>query len=272
MTHVTGNSFPITQGAVPWILVFCFCGLCWPPIFNGLSFSVACRSPCSKQHLCQHLCSTWLLPDYRSLEPCLSLASSKEGRYTPNARSCCQIRLREERTLPAGSWFLWEFVMLHAINISKDFGVKSLLPPVGYWKCSLDSPSVRTVEAVPRGIVLVIKIGSPCIGSLCCDGHSPLGRHTRKKIRERSLWSCSPDEDKKWDQLSALSSSPGVILGAVCGGLLRLASPIHPDVVMLIAFPGDILMRMLKMLILPLIISSLITGESSFLVPAQSAA
>ncbi|XP_044244957.1 excitatory amino acid transporter 2 isoform X4 [Ursus arctos] len=54
----------------------------------------------------------------------------------------------------------------------------------------------------------------------------------------------------------------GVILGAVCGGLLRLASPLHPDVVMLIAFPGDILMRMLKMLILPLIISSLITGLS----------
>ncbi|NXL15187.1 EAA2 protein, partial [Setophaga kirtlandii] len=54
----------------------------------------------------------------------------------------------------------------------------------------------------------------------------------------------------------------GVILGAVCGGLLRLAAPIDPDIIMLIAFPGDILMRMLKMLILPLIISSLITGLS----------
>lgn len=52
----------------------------------------------------------------------------------------------------------------------------------------------------------------------------------------------------------------GVILGSVLGGLLRMASPIHPDIVMVIAFPGDILMRMLKMLILPLIISSLITG------------
>ncbi|XP_051916046.1 excitatory amino acid transporter 2-like isoform X2 [Hippocampus zosterae] len=52
----------------------------------------------------------------------------------------------------------------------------------------------------------------------------------------------------------------GVILGAVAGMLLRVASPIHPDIIMVIAFPGDILMRMLKMLILPLIISSLITG------------
>ncbi|XP_039221096.1 excitatory amino acid transporter 2 isoform X1 [Crotalus tigris] len=54
----------------------------------------------------------------------------------------------------------------------------------------------------------------------------------------------------------------GVIMGALCGMLLRMAAPINPDVVMLIAFPGDILMRMLKMLILPLIISSLITGLS----------
>ncbi|XP_063052665.1 excitatory amino acid transporter 2b [Engraulis encrasicolus] len=54
----------------------------------------------------------------------------------------------------------------------------------------------------------------------------------------------------------------GVILGAVFGMLLRPFAPINPDIVMVIAFPGDILMRMLKMLILPLIISSLITGLS----------
>ncbi|MBN3300878.1 EAA2 protein, partial [Amia calva] len=52
----------------------------------------------------------------------------------------------------------------------------------------------------------------------------------------------------------------GVILGSVAGALLRYASPIPTDIIMVIAFPGDILMRMLKMLILPLIISSLITG------------
>ncbi|KAK3527968.1 hypothetical protein QTP86_013083 [Hemibagrus guttatus] len=52
----------------------------------------------------------------------------------------------------------------------------------------------------------------------------------------------------------------GVIAGSVAGVLLRYASPLHPDVITIIAFPGDILMRMLKMVILPLIISSLITG------------
>lgn len=66
--------------------------------------------------------------------------------------------------------------------------------------------------------------------------------------------------------LSKLSKSvspiTGVILGAVFGMLLRVASPIDDNIVMVIAFPGDILMRMLKMLILPLIISSLITGNT----------
>uniref|UniRef100_A0A3B1K738 Amino acid transporter n=1 Tax=Astyanax mexicanus TaxID=7994 RepID=A0A3B1K738_ASTMX len=52
----------------------------------------------------------------------------------------------------------------------------------------------------------------------------------------------------------------GVIGGTVLGLLLRYLPELDADILMLIAFPGDILMRMLKMLILPLIISSLITG------------
>ncbi|KAJ1131667.1 hypothetical protein NDU88_010002, partial [Pleurodeles waltl] len=50
-----------------------------------------------------------------------------------------------------------------------------------------------------------------------------------------------------------------VILGSVFGTLLRLLPPLDSNIVLLISFPGDILMRMLKMLILPLIISSLIS-------------
>ncbi|KAJ8271526.1 hypothetical protein COCON_G00103850 [Conger conger] len=52
----------------------------------------------------------------------------------------------------------------------------------------------------------------------------------------------------------------GVVVGSVSGMLLRYVSPLPADVIMIIGFPGDILMRMLKMIILPLIISSLITG------------
>lgn len=51
----------------------------------------------------------------------------------------------------------------------------------------------------------------------------------------------------------------GVFVGAIIGFLGRLGNP-SPDVIMLVEFPGDILMRMLKMLILPVIMSSLISG------------
>ncbi|KAF5888667.1 excitatory amino acid transporter 2-like, partial [Clarias magur] len=52
----------------------------------------------------------------------------------------------------------------------------------------------------------------------------------------------------------------GVIGGSVLGLLLRYVSSLDSDTLTLVSFPGDILMRMLKMLILPLIISSLISG------------
>ncbi|KAK0052562.1 excitatory amino acid transporter [Biomphalaria pfeifferi] len=54
----------------------------------------------------------------------------------------------------------------------------------------------------------------------------------------------------------------GVLLGIIFGFALR---PVQPsvDAIMLISFPGDVLMRMLKMLIVPLIISSMITGLAS---------
>ncbi|TKS91427.1 Excitatory amino acid transporter 2 GLT-1 [Collichthys lucidus] len=52
----------------------------------------------------------------------------------------------------------------------------------------------------------------------------------------------------------------GVVMGTVFGMLLRYMKMKDSSVLVMISFPGEILMRMLKMLILPLIISSLITG------------
>ncbi|KAG5331911.1 EAA1 protein, partial [Acromyrmex charruanus] len=51
----------------------------------------------------------------------------------------------------------------------------------------------------------------------------------------------------------------GVLMGLVLGFLGRLAD-FTPQSITLVSFPGELLMRMLKMFILPLIISSLISG------------
>jgi Na+/H+-dicarboxylate symporter len=51
----------------------------------------------------------------------------------------------------------------------------------------------------------------------------------------------------------------GVVVGFALGLSLRSAK-LNEETIMLISFPGDILMRMLKMCILPLIVSSLVTG------------
>ncbi len=68
----------------------------------------------------------------------------------------------------------------------------------------------------------------------------------------------------KWlrENLLLVLTVVGVILGAVIGFAARAGNP-SEGVIMLVSFPGDVLMRMLKMLILPLIISSLIAGGNS---------
>lgn len=50
-----------------------------------------------------------------------------------------------------------------------------------------------------------------------------------------------------------------VLVGLILGFLGRLANP-TPQSITLISFPGELLMRLLKMFILPLIVSSLISG------------
>ncbi|XP_031145954.1 excitatory amino acid transporter 2a isoform X1 [Sander lucioperca] len=71
---------------------------------------------------------------------------------------------------------------------------------------------------------------------------------------------CSSFCDKVMKNMVLTLTILGVFLGSIAGMLLRHISPLPPDVIMIIAFPGEILMRMLKMLILPLVVSSLVTG------------
>lgn len=61
------------------------------------------------------------------------------------------------------------------------------------------------------------------------------------------------------ENLLLLLTILSVIAGALVGFALRMTDP-SAQTIALVSFPGDILMNMLKMLILPLIISSLISG------------
>ncbi len=76
---------------------------------------------------------------------------------------------------------------------------------------------------------------------------------------------------KQWfkENLLLVFTVASVALGIIFGLLLRLAEP-SDNAILAIGFPGDILMRLLKMLILPLIVSSLITGKSISLYPPSS--
>lgn len=62
--------------------------------------------------------------------------------------------------------------------------------------------------------------------------------------------------------LLLISTIGAVILGAVLGFIIRPYQP-TARTIMLISFPGEILMQLLKMMILPLIISSLIAGKEA---------
>uniref|UniRef100_A0A8C9RJI3 Amino acid transporter n=2 Tax=Scleropages formosus TaxID=113540 RepID=A0A8C9RJI3_SCLFO len=100
------------------------------------------------------------------------------------------------------------------------------------------------------------------------EGHAKMPKQVEVRMHESHMEPVdTPTKPKSGGICSKLCKNMlltltvlGVILGSVAGMLLRYISPLPPDVIMVIAFPGDILMRMLKMLILPLIISSLITG------------
>ncbi|KAK3098194.1 hypothetical protein FSP39_017092 [Pinctada imbricata] len=86
------------------------------------------------------------------------------------------------------------------------------------------------------------------------------------KIRTSSqrIWNCVQKGAGSWGKKNLLLvlTVAGVFMGIILGFSLRAAEP-SEQAIMLISFPGDILMRMLKMLILPLIVSCMITGLTS---------
>ncbi|OXU20632.1 hypothetical protein TSAR_001919 [Trichomalopsis sarcophagae] len=71
-------------------------------------------------------------------------------------------------------------------------------------------------------------------------------------------------DTRKWmrDNLLLMVTLSGVVLGVVLGFGLRPLG-FGGDAVMLISYPGELFMRLLKLMILPLVIASLISGSAS---------
>jgi len=72
------------------------------------------------------------------------------------------------------------------------------------------------------------------------------------------------DGVKTWlkENLLLFLTFTGVLSGFILGILLRTLE-LCPETILLIAYPGELFMRLLKLMILPLIIASLITGAAS---------
>ena len=72
------------------------------------------------------------------------------------------------------------------------------------------------------------------------------------------------DSMKTWlkDNLLLFLTFTGVLSGFVLGICLRTFD-LSQEAILLIAYPGELFMRLLKLMILPLIIASLITGAAS---------
>ncbi|XP_039283949.1 excitatory amino acid transporter 2 isoform X1 [Nilaparvata lugens] len=69
---------------------------------------------------------------------------------------------------------------------------------------------------------------------------------------------------KAWlqDNLFLMYTLSGVFIGIILGFILRPMN-LGPDAILLISYPGEIFMRVLKLMILPFVISCLITGTAT---------
>ena len=80
----------------------------------------------------------------------------------------------------------------------------------------------------------------------------------------KSLPTITMDGAKAWlkENLLLFLTFAGVLSGFVLGTSLRTFE-LSSETILLIAYPGELFMRLLKLMILPLIIASLITGAAS---------
>lgn len=97
--------------------------------------------------------------------------------------------------------------------------------------------------------------GASAVGDDVPHGHG--GHQPMPEWMQR----CTPACLHKVDALLLLTVL-GAVIGILAGSLLRLANP-SPLAIELLGFPGEIMLRLLKLLVLPLIAFSMISGVCS---------
>ncbi|XP_055839850.1 excitatory amino acid transporter isoform X1 [Episyrphus balteatus] len=104
---------------------------------------------------------------------------------------------------------------------------------------------------------LFAKMGPP-------HGTTVNGTQMPPKTTERSEAPIELTGYKKWlhENMMLLVTLSGVLLGVTLGFSLRPLK-LNAEAIMLISYPGELFMRVLKLMILPLVISSLIAGSAS---------
>ncbi|VDP86222.1 unnamed protein product [Schistosoma mattheei] len=94
----------------------------------------------------------------------------------------------------------------------------------------------------------------PRFGQRGSDNHPHTSNSTQDELTDVKKWIMN------LDNLFVTFTVLAVILGMTIGLLVKIYASPSPRTIYLLSFPGELLMNMLKMLIIPLIVSSLIAG------------
>ena len=87
---------------------------------------------------------------------------------------------------------------------------------------------------------------------------------TEQHSMKQSIPEISMEGVKAWlpEKLLLVATFSGIIRGFILGLGIRPLK-LEKDTILLLAYPGELFMRLLKLMILPLVIASLITGAAS---------
>ena len=118
---------------------------------------------------------------------------------------------------------------------------------------------MESKDATGNNGVIYQEHDQPADAENCAENTTALEENQPKTCPQRCVGCCKAvGEDNILLICLIVSMAAGIGMGL---GLRTLSPPMDKREIMYLNFPGDLLMRMLKFLILPLIVSSLVAGR-----------